>query len=104
MTKDERLVWYMILKQRPLWYKRLRQKLIWSFILDFYCSELLLCIEVDGKYHEDEETQEYDEARTIYLHNQWIVVLRYTNEQVATYLESVKTDIHTKIKERSSQV
>lgn len=51
MTKYEWLVRHTILKQKKTWYKRVRQKMIGSYICDFYCSELLLCIEIDGKYH-----------------------------------------------------
>lgn len=80
MTKAERKMRLDVLKDRPGWYKFLRQKMIWSFILDFYCSELLLCIEIDGSSHDN--AQEYDDARTSFLNDQWIQVIRYTNDEV----------------------
>jgi len=61
-------------------YRFLRQKPIDCFILDFYCSKLLLGIEVDGSSHDNK--QEYDEARTGRLNFLGIKIIRYTNEVI----------------------
>ena len=64
-TRTENIVWYEILKNNRTGFKFLRQKPINKFILDFYCKELLLAIEVDGKYHD--KRINYDEARDKFL-------------------------------------
>lgn len=67
-TPAEGLLRNLILKHKPLGYKFTRQKPLGPFIADFYCSKLLLIIEVDGSSHE--EKQEYDAQRTSYLENE----------------------------------
>ena len=52
------------------------------YILDFYIPEKKLCIEIDGKYHENEEQQKLDKIRTKNLKKLNIEVVRYTNEDV----------------------
>jgi very-short-patch-repair endonuclease len=47
-TKSESLIWNSVLKNRKIDYLFLRQKPLGKFILDFYCSKLLLSIEIDG--------------------------------------------------------
>src|SRR6266498_3345931 len=62
-TKAELRMWNEVLRMRQFArYKFLRQKPIDNFIVDFYCSELRLVIEIDGDSHAD--TVEYDEERT----------------------------------------
>ena len=81
-----------------LWYKFKRENAVWNFILDFYCSELLLWIEIDWWYHD--ETQDYDDERSIWLNSKyWIKIVRFTNDDieknmdgVAQYLEDVIID------------
>ena len=62
-TKAESLMWNIVLKWNKTWYRFVHQKTLWWFIADFYCSKLLLVIEVDGWYHseiweEDENMKE----------------------------------------------
>lgn len=61
-TKAEGKMWYEVLQGRKTGFKFLRQKPILNFILDFYCSKLLLAIEVDGDSHAEREG--YDQKRT----------------------------------------
>jgi very-short-patch-repair endonuclease len=92
MTKSEQLIWFNILSKRQLLgYKFTKQKIIFNYILDFYCSELLLAIEVDGESHNDQI--EYDIVRTKFLNSLNIKVIRLTNNEVATNLEGAKTDL-----------
>ena len=72
-------------------YKFRRQQGIGEYVLDFYCPELKLCVEVDGSSHDNKYF--YDEQRTVYLNKQGIRVVRYTNEQVLTSLNGVAMDI-----------
>lgn len=68
MTKAEQLLWFNILSQRKLrGYKFSKQQIVGHYILDFYCSELLLAIEADGESHNDRH--DYDEERDEYIKN-----------------------------------
>ena len=68
-----------------------RQQGIGSYILDFYCPELKLCVELDGNSHEMK--QEYDIERTLFLNGQGIEVLRFSNVQVMSHVLSVVNEI-----------
>ena len=57
------------------------------FIIDFYCDEAKLCIEIDGDSHA--EQIEYDQARTAYLNELGYTVIRFTNREVFGQFESV---------------
>lgn len=98
MKKTEWIFRNLVLKWDKTWYRFLRQKLIWSFILDFYCSQLKLCIEIDGWYHND--TQDQDEDREIKLLEFWIKTIRYTNDEIEKNLNGVIEDLQEKLKER----
>lgn len=102
MTKAESKIWYEFLKNRPLNYKFTRQKPLDRFILDFYCSELLLIVEIDGGYHI--EKQNYDKERDKYLSCLNIETIRFKNEEVLNDLEKVKDEIERKIKERKASL
>ena len=72
--------------------------MIWSFILDFYCSKLLLAIEIDGDTHIGNEI--YDEERSIFLEKKWIQVIRYTNRDVYDSLDALVSDLLISIDKR----
>jgi very-short-patch-repair endonuclease len=98
MTQAEQKLWDCLLRAKQTGYKFSRQKPVDNFILDFYCSELLLCVEVDGEYHE--KAKEQDEARTERLNILGIKVIRYTNQQVLEQIEEVKTNLMNEISNR----
>ena len=52
------------------------------YILDFYCEEAKLCIEVDGAQHTFDEARVYDEKRDDYLKAHGIETLRIPAIQV----------------------
>ena len=71
-----------------LWYKFKRENSMWNFILDFYCSELLLWIEIDWWCHN--EFQDYDDERSNWLYDNYgIKIVRFTNDEVENNLEWV---------------
>ena len=72
-------------------FKFRRQHTIDRFIVDFYCSEAHLIIEVDGPVHQ--YTPEEDAVRQAFLENMNMRVLRFTNEQVQTNVGRVLTEI-----------
>src|SRR5574344_2955870 len=78
-TKAEQIFWDKILQYDKIKYRFLRQKPINRFILDFYCSKLLLAIEIDGESHDNKKC--FDFERNIFLGKYNISNIRYTNEQ-----------------------
>ena len=98
MTESEWKIWNLVLKRDKTGYRFLRQRLISDYILDFYCSKLKLCIEIDDFSHDWK--WEYDEIRTKYLNSLWIKVIRYTNKDVDNNLDWVVMDLNEKLNER----
>ena len=62
MTKEEKHLWYDYLKYYPV--RFLRQKVIDNYIVDFYCHEARLIIELDGSQHYEEQGLLKDRIRT----------------------------------------
>jgi len=90
-TPAEEKMWHEILKHRPWGYKFTRQKPIWSFIVDFYCANLSLAIELDWEVHK--KNKEYDKERYCFLSSKWISVIRYRNNDVLNNTDKVYKDI-----------
>ncbi|MFA6427272.1 MAG: DUF559 domain-containing protein [Candidatus Magasanikbacteria bacterium] len=78
-TKAEYVLWQE-LRRKLLGYKFRRQVSIGKFIVDFYCHELRLVIEVDGPIHEDQI--EYDNQRQKFLESRGYIVIRFLNDEV----------------------
>ena len=66
-----------------------RQHQYGGYILDFFCSERSLVIELDGRQHAVREQAEYDAARTEYLEASGLRVIRITNTEVLNETEAV---------------
>ncbi len=95
-TAPERKMWNEVLRMRHFAdYKFSRQKPIADFIVDFYCSELRLAIEIDGDTHP--EAVKYDAARTAALNATGITVVRYANDEVLKNLSGVYDDLMRRI-------
>ena len=91
MTKEERRLWYDFLKLLPLTVNR--QKVIGKYIVDFYCSEAKLVIELDGSQHYFPKGMLKDSERDAYLTGLGLTVLRYGNLQVKRSFKEVCEDI-----------
>ena len=91
MTPAEAVLWRALRGRGASGLKFRRQQGIGPYVLDFYCAERRLCVELDGSSHEYK--YDYDEQRTAYLSQQDISVIRFTNEQVFTGLEGVVAEI-----------
>lgn len=92
MTPAENKLWHHIRNRQINNRKFRRQQVIAGFIVDFYCSEIDLVIEIDGDIHAFQ--QEYDEEREKLLKQRDIKVVRYTNDQVLHEMESVLLDLY----------
>ena len=81
-TSSEKLLWQQLRNKRFCGLKFRRQHDLGPFILDFYCHELKLCIELDGDVHHSHQAEYYDSRRTAFLNECGITVLRFSNETV----------------------
>jgi len=86
-TPAEKKFWYDFL--RNFKYRVLRQRPIDNYIVDFYCSQLKLVVEIDGETHFTDEEMKYDEARTKTLEGYGLRVIRFTNQEVLNNFEAV---------------
>jgi very-short-patch-repair endonuclease len=93
MTPQERKLWQRLRGKQLFGVKFRRQHPVDRFILDFYCYQHNLAIEIDGHSHYQPEQQAYDEARTDWLAQYGIRVIRFTNRDVDTNLEGVLGEI-----------
>ena len=82
-TPAERLAWSLLRGRRILGLKFRRQQVIIGFIVDFYCAEERLVLEVDGSSHEPLERQVQDEERTRLLAMMDLRVIRIRNEDLS---------------------
>ena len=95
MTPHERKLWYLFLKSYPA--KIYKQRIIGPYIVDFYCAAAKLVIEIDGSQHYDEDGKAYDAARSLYLRNLGLQIVRYSNADVDQRFSQVCDDIHQRI-------
>ena len=70
-----------------------RQHVIGMYIADFVSLKNLLVIEVDGEYHSTPEQQLLDMERTRFLQEKGFRVIRFTNREILTDIESVMSKI-----------
>jgi dTDP-4-amino-4,6-dideoxygalactose transaminase/very-short-patch-repair endonuclease len=80
-TEAERVLWNA-LRESKLGVKFRQQHIIEDFIVDFYCAELKLTIELDGDYHNAPEQMKSDIERTARLKELGYIEIRFNNEQV----------------------
>jgi very-short-patch-repair endonuclease len=93
MTLSEILLWKKLRDRKIFNTKFRKQHPISMFIVDFYCHELKLVIEVDGDIHNDKESREYDLGRSAELNKFGLKVIRFTNDEVIYNIDSVITRI-----------
>lgn len=92
MTAAETVLWNC-LRKNGTGYRFRRQHPIGPYVMDFYCYELNLCIELDGDVHEKAMADIHDGIRTEYLNRQGITVLRYSNDVVFKDVEAILNSI-----------
>lgn len=98
-TPAERKLWFEVLRHERLnQLKFTRQKPLGDYIVDFYCAERKLAIEIDGDSHDARQRQ--DETRTRRLNALGIEVVRYTNAEIMNNLEGVYQSLLKHVTER----
>ena len=101
-TPAEEKIWTVLRGRKMQGYKFTRQKPIYYFILDFYCAELLLGIEIDGRIHT--KLAERDTERSVEIESFGIKIIRYKNEEVLNNLENVQRDLSQQITKRKQEL
>ncbi|HEU5168373.1 MAG TPA: endonuclease domain-containing protein [Chitinophagaceae bacterium] len=89
LTEAEKLLWEKLRGRKLNGLKFRRQHPLDKFIVDFYCNERKLVVELDGRVHDEKMNKEYDEARTAMLAGLNIIVLRFENEEVINDMQGV---------------
>ena len=88
-TPAEAILWRALKGKQVGGLKFRRQFGIGPYVLDFYCPEIRLGIELDGGIHKTSYTHEYDEMRTRFLKENRIRVLRFENEAVYNNIQGI---------------
>jgi very-short-patch-repair endonuclease len=96
MTPAEKVLWAAI-RRKSLGVEFHRQVPMLDYIVDFYCHEIGLVLEVDGGYHNNQVLK--DGIRQGRLEEKGVHFLRFTNEEVLSDMENVLATISERIKE-----
>ena len=105
MTKEERRLWYDFLRDHPVHF--FRQKVLGQDIVDFYCAQAKLVVELDGSQHYEPDAAEKDAERTAFLAGYGLTVIRIPNNEVdqnfAGVCEYIDEAVKRSLEERSSK-
>ncbi len=99
-TPAENMLWRRLRNRQVADARFRRQHNVDRFVVDFYCAEASLVIEVDGPIHE--RSTEADQVRQEYLESLGLWVLRFTNDEVLTSMSSVIAAIRTALNSMDS--
>ena len=88
LTPAVGLLWQR-LRNRQLDGEFRRQRAIGRFIVDFYCHELRLIVELDGDVHPEANQSDRDQARTEWLEAQGYRLMRFRNDEVMQNVDAV---------------
>ena len=98
-TTAEQLLWSKLRSRGFSGFKFRRQHPIDHYILDFYCHEARLGIEIDGGHHANEDISEKDKQRTAYLSEKGIHIIRFWNDDVLKHTDEVLAEIDANLRE-----
>ncbi len=91
-TVAEALLWKKLRKKQLGGLRFRRQHVVNTFIVDFYCPQAKVIIEVDGSVHDEQE--EYDQEREIILESLGYQVLRFRNQEIEREIDAVLSSIY----------
>ncbi len=92
-TVAERILWDSLRGRRLNGWKFRRQHPIGQFVIDFFCREKCVAVELDGEVHTQIEVADHDVERDKFLRLQGVKILRFTNNQVLEDLPRVLEEI-----------
>ncbi len=88
-TKAEKILWARLRNRQVDGLKFRRQHPIGYFVPDFYCYEIKLIIELEGKIHDKKEQKEYDKLRKELIDIWGYYIIEFKNEQIYNNIEKV---------------
>ena len=100
-TDAERTLWRRLRGRQLGGLKFRRQHVVGHCILDFYCPERRLAVELDGGQHNEAEGRRRDRARTAFLESRGLAVLRYSNIEALRETDAVLEDIRRRAAARA---
>ena len=98
MTIAEQLMWSKIRRKQIMDLQFYRQKNIGPYIVDFYCPQVKLIVEIDGGQHYEEKGQHQDRQRDQYLEKLGFTVLRFSNIDVLKNIDGALEVICERLK------
>ena len=99
LSKAEAIMWNHLSRRQMNGYKFRRQHSVDQYVIDFYCPELKLAIEIDGDSHFMSGAEVQDKIRQEYIESFGIKFLRFTNEDVYKNIDGVCQTVYNKIEE-----
>ncbi len=103
-TSAEAVLWNELKNRKFEGLKFRRQHGIDPYVVDFYCPELRLAVELDGEVHDNSNAQKYYDARTDYLSKvAGVRVLRFENKEVFLNQNLIFVSIREYLPPRQSQ-
>jgi len=96
-TDAEKVLWAHLRSKQFYGMKYFRQYSIGSYILDFYCPNMKLAVELDGGQHNQSDKRERDVARSEYLKAQGVDVMCFWNNEVLLDIQSVLSELALKV-------
>ena len=99
MTLSEVLLWNHLKQKKMKGYDFDRQRPIDNYITDFYCKDLMLAIEIDGKSHDIGDAPVKDEVRQKKLESLGVQFLRFDDREVKYDMNNVLLEIDGWIEE-----
>ncbi|MCB0303882.1 MAG: DUF559 domain-containing protein [Calditrichaeota bacterium] len=96
-TKSEKVLWQYLRNRQVDGFKIRRQYSIDGFIIDFYCVQVKLAIEIDGDVHLTDGAKEYDEGREEHIRKYGVTFIRFRNDDVINDPDEVVSAIREKL-------
>jgi len=103
-TLGEVLLWNELKNKQFYGYDFHRQKPLLNYIVDLYCYELELVIEIDGLYHNWEEQDNRDDLRDNELNGYGLTILRFTEQEVRKNMQDVLRTIELHVVNRDPDI
>ncbi|HJW28862.1 MAG TPA: endonuclease domain-containing protein [Saprospiraceae bacterium] len=100
MTEAETILWSALRNRKFHGLKFRRQHPLDNYVVDFYCHQFRLVVEVDGRHHGEKVTAFEDQEKTNQLESQGITVIRYTNAEIINHLDYVLNDLQNRLKKQ----
>jgi very-short-patch-repair endonuclease len=101
VSRAEKYLWKVGLVRNQMGYKFKRQRPILNFIVDFFCAELKLIIEIDGNSHVDKG--DYDRYRQDKLESFGFTIIRFSEGEVLNNFDEVDASIRHAIEALKQQ-